>query len=160
MDRVDDPRPAASSVLREFSPFVSTSYQPVCTPNPTGESIAELYDRTAYVLADVIRQLDQDPRCPATVLICTHAATFVAAARVLTGKIPDDPAIDDFVPWTSCLTSFERRSGTSANPPDPSHASCPSTSSEWSVKERVLGGWDCVDEGDCSFLRAGAERGW
>lgn len=30
----------------------------------------------------------------------------------------------------------------------------------WEGGKGVGGGWDCVGNGDCSFLSGGAERGW
>lgn len=136
MNRADaaDPIPAPTELLQGLFPGISTSYDPIESPNSKGESIAELYDRCERVLSTLIKRLDEHPAKPSSVLLCTHAATFVALCRVLAGNRPKDPATADFVPYTSCLTVFERLP--------------PSTD------------WVCKTNGDCSFLSAGKQRGW
>lgn len=31
---------------------------------------------------------------------------------------------------------------------------------DWIGGKGIQGGWDCIKNGDCSFLKGGAERGW
>ncbi|KAM7210737.1 Histidine phosphatase superfamily [Rhypophila decipiens] len=134
----EDPQPAPLHLLHDIFPAVTASYETIEVPNPDGEGIADLYARSERVLSALISRLEEDPRKPRTVLICTHAATFVALCRVLAGQRPEDPTITDFVPYTTCLTVFERNK--SAGSP--------------------VGSWVCTQNGDCSFLSAGRQRGW
>jgi transcription factor C subunit 7 len=108
--------------------------------------------------------------------------------RALTGNMPEDPNEEDFNVFTTGLSTFVRRSvpspettmtttttttirrtvpegdsndedllapGTKIS--DSSHIrSVP----DWMNGKGVGGGWDCVSNGDCSFLSGGEERGW
>jgi hypothetical protein len=105
-------------------------------PSPTGETIQQLYDRCRLVLNSIIETLDSDPKAPATLLICTHAATFVGLCRVLDGTIPEHPDTEDYVPFTTCITSFER------------------------VRQGSPAEWICSKNGYCDFLSHGCQRGW
>lgn len=134
-ENAHDPQPAPLVTLHEEFPLISPIYKTAVVPNERGESIQELYDRCSRVLSEIIRRLDENPSGPTTVLLCTHAATFVALCRVLSGRVPADPAETDFVPYTNCVTSFER-------------------------DDTDLGRWVCKDNGNCSFLSAGKQRGW
>ncbi|KAK4207496.1 histidine phosphatase superfamily [Rhypophila decipiens] len=134
----EDSQPAPLHLLHDIFPAVTASYETIEVPNPDGEGIADLYDRSERVLSALISRLDEDLRKPRTVLICTHAATFVALCRVLAGQRPEDPTMTDFVPYTTCLTVFERNK----SPGSP------------------VGSWVCTQNGDCSFLSAGRQRGW
>ena len=109
-------------------------------PAPKGEVIVELHERVRKALDHIITTLDSDPAQPKTLLICSHAATIIAAGRVLTGQMPEDPDTDDFQCFTAGLSKFVRRST------DPAKS--------------VAGNWDCVLNSDTSFLSGGAERGW
>ena len=108
-------------------------------------------------------------RSSKAILICSHAAPLIAIGRALTGHMPDDPNVEDFNVFTAGLSRFVRRqpgdpSGTSSS----SAALAPGTkilrtgtaAPDWRSGKGVAGGWDCVVNGDCSFLSAGAERGW
>jgi transcription factor C subunit 7 len=102
--------------------------------------IVELHARVRRALDHIVTTLDNEPDQPKTVLICSHAATIIAAGRVLTGEMPDDPDEDDFQCFTAGLSKFVRRSM------DP--------------ETGVAGNWDCVLNSETSFLSGGAERGW
>jgi transcription factor C subunit 7 len=102
--------------------------------------IIELHERVRNALDHIITTLDNDPAQPKTLLICSHAATIIAAGRVLTGQMPDDPDTDDFQCFTAGLSKFVRKS---TNP-----------------QNGVAGNWDCVLNSETSFLSGGAERGW
>jgi transcription factor C subunit 7 len=102
--------------------------------------IVELHERVRNALDHIVSTLDNDPEQPKTVLICTHAATMIAAGRVLTGQMPDDPDTDDFQCFTAGLSKFVRRSA------DP--------------EKGVAGNWNCELNSETSYLSGGAERGW
>lgn len=154
-NREDDPKPATPDVLKQFVPAVDINYQPIWTPSPSGETIEELHTRSAYVLAKMVKNIDEDPNGPTAALICTHAATFVAICRVLTGTRPSSLSEPDFIPWTTCITRFERRGHAPVEvPPEPGTAETP----PWSAG--VGGDWDCSLNGYCGFLTDGEERGW
>lgn len=110
------------------------------------------------------------------VLICSHAAPLIALGRALTGNMPQDSSVEDFNVFTAGLSTFVRR-GPSSDPDgtDTDTAGragldslAPGTKSSrsglsvpaWQGGRGVGGGWDCVRNGDCSFLSGGAERGW
>lgn len=102
--------------------------------------IIELHERVRNALDHIITTLDNDPAQPKTLLICSHAATIIAAGRVLTGQMPEDPDTDDFQCFTAGLSKFVRKSS------DPARG--------------VAGNWDCVLNSETSYLSGGAERGW
>lgn len=109
-------------------------------PASKGEMIVELHERVRRALDHIVTTLDGDPEQPKTVLICTHAATMIAAGRVLTGQMPEDPDTDDFQCFTAGLSKFVRRSS--------------------GLEKGVAGNWDCELNSETSYLSAGAERGW
>jgi transcription factor C subunit 7 len=109
-------------------------------PASKGEMILELHERVRRALDHIITTLDNDPDQPKTLLICSHAATIIAAGRVLTGQMPQDPDEDDFKCFTAGLSKFVRRSK------DP--------------EKGVAGNWECKLNSDTSYLSGGAERGW
>ncbi|KAH0561945.1 hypothetical protein GP486_003352 [Trichoglossum hirsutum] len=158
----DHPSPASTSALRQLFPTYSESYIPAIIPSPSGESIEQLYDRTAYALAHMIAQLDAEEGQPKAILLCTHAATLVAAGRILTGHLPEHAEEEDFKPFTCSLSKFTRRRESSDNieftgtvGPDEERPKF-----DWRKGRGIGGGWDCVMNGDCSFLKGGAQRGW
>jgi transcription factor C subunit 7 len=85
MHRTGDPVPDSPEILKSFFPMYSQKDRPIWVPGSKGESIRELHDRAAYTLAGIIQTLDKDPTEPKSILICTHAATFMAFSRALTG---------------------------------------------------------------------------
>jgi transcription factor C subunit 7 len=158
----DHPSPAPTSILRRLFPTYSESYTPAIIPAPSGESIEHLYDRTAYALARVIAQLDTEEGQPKTVLLCTHAATLIATGRTLTGHLPEHVQEDDFKPFTCSLSKFVRRKELSGNIKFTGTVRAEEGIPEvdWRNGRGIGGGWDCVINGDCSFLKGGEERGW
>jgi transcription factor C subunit 7 len=112
----------------------------VHVPGANGETIVELHERVRNALDRIVRTLDNDPEQPRTVLICTHAATMIAAGRVLTGQMPEDPDTDDFQCFTAGLSKYVRKSA------DP--------------EKGVAGNWNCELNSETSYLSGGAERGW
>ncbi|KAH8815837.1 histidine phosphatase superfamily [Xylogone sp. PMI_703] len=157
----DHPSPAEPPLLHELFPRYDLEYQPVIRPNVNGETIDELHDRTAYALHKLIEQSDREG--VRAIIICTHAATLIAAGRVLTGRMPDDIEEEDFRPFTCSLSKFVRRPAKDKAIAlvqewnGPGHA-VPNTS--WRDGNGVGGGWECELNGECSFLSGGEERGW
>lgn len=95
--------------------------------------------------------------------------------RALTGNMPEDPDKEDFNVFTAGLSTFVRRK--QQVPPHLSQQNslvqrnnrlAPGTKilrpeiqiPDWRGGRGVGGGWDCVSNGDCTFLSNGAERGW
>ncbi|OJD30103.1 phosphoglycerate mutase-like protein [Diplodia corticola] len=170
--RFDHPSPAPLAELQTHFPSqLDGAYAPVLVPSTNGESIPDLHDRIAYTLSRVVAALDAAPDGPRALLICTHAASMIAIGRALTGRMPPDEGEEDFKCFTCALTRFDRRRrGTDVLPADGGEEE---EAGEWS-RERphdiprvnwregrgVRGGWDCVVNGDCSFLTNGEERGW
>ena len=102
-------------------------------------------------------------------LICTHAASMIAMGRVLTGMMPGDWGEDDFKTYTCGITKLERRALKVPEGEDGTigrlgtiiagkELGIPNVN--WRNGRGVLGGWDCVMNGDCSHLDGGEERGW
>jgi transcription factor C subunit 7 len=115
-------------------------YVAVHVPASKGEMIVELHERVRRALDHIVTTLDNNSEQPKTVLLCTHAATMIAAGRVLTGRMPENPDEDDFQCFTAGLSKFVRRSA------DP--------------EKGVAGNWDCELNSETSYLSGGAERGW
>ncbi|PWY90046.1 phosphoglycerate mutase family protein [Aspergillus heteromorphus CBS 117.55] len=119
------PSPASLSTLHKHFPSILPSPQPpkvqeILTPSPTGESIPQLHDRLATTLSQLLSDLDTEitalesslpphRRTSKAVLICSHAAPLIAMGRVLTGRMPDDPAEEDFAVFTAGVSTFVRR---------------------------------------------------
>lgn len=125
-----------------------------------GESIEELHDRTAYALHRIIEQSDREG--VKAICICTHAATLIAIGRVLTGRMPEDIAEEDFRPFTCGLSTFVRKGG-KENIQSVKQWEGPETEVpyvEWKRGKGVGGGWEMKVNGDCNFLSGGEERGW
>ncbi|KAL1980541.1 hypothetical protein VTN96DRAFT_3986 [Rasamsonia emersonii] len=118
------------------------------------------------------------------ILICSHAAPLIAMGRALTGNMPEDVNTEDFNVFTAGLSTFVRRQRKPSSDAGPATASSEEektpyrnhdhnllapgtrldpptlTVPDWTGGKGVGGGWDCVANGDCSFLSGGAERGW
>lgn len=163
--RFDHPSPATLEVLlTHFPEHINKDYTtPLIRPSVNGESLEALHDRIAYSLHHLIKKLDEDPKGPKTILICTHAASMICIGRALTGNMPEDMGEDDFRCFTCALSKFTRRQRPEskadedlwdANEPE----AIPDV--KWRKGAGVQGGWDCVINGDCSFLSQGEERGW
>jgi transcription factor C subunit 7 len=158
------PSPAPLSELAEdhFPDLLDQSYAPTLVPDVYGETILNLHDRLAYVIHRVITECDAQPDGPKTLLICTHAACMIAMGRILTGKMPNDPATDDFQCYTASLSVYKRRQNVRE----------PTVVGTWDMTQPrevpkvqwrdigVSGGWECLVNSDCSYLSGGEERGW
>ncbi|KAL4785880.1 histidine phosphatase superfamily [Aspergillus varians] len=171
------------------APFTlnTTRSTPILYTSTRGESIPELHNRVATTLAGIIREVDAEvaaaeaslpaeQRSSKAVLICSHAAPLIAIGRVLTGNMPGDSSEEDFSVYTAGLSTFRRKGGGGGGGAggsvvldgglglladgtkvmDPDGTVVP----VWEGGRGVGGGWDCVVNGDCSFLSGGAERGW
>ncbi|KZF24138.1 phosphoglycerate mutase-like protein [Xylona heveae TC161] len=163
--RFDHPSPANPPLLRTFFPTYALDYPPIIIPSSIGETIPELHDRVAYALDRMIAELDADESQPKAILLCTHAAPLLAIARALTGQMPEDISAQDFRPFTCSMSKFVRRRRPSQPLASPvarktqiGDDGIPSV--DWRGGKGVGGGWDCVVNGDCSFLENGEERGW
>ncbi|OAL45296.1 phosphoglycerate mutase-like protein, partial [Pyrenochaeta sp. DS3sAY3a] len=136
----EHPTPPTLEILNPHFDHLDAEYASVHIPAPKGEMIVELHERVRRALDHIVTTLDNDPEQPKTVLICSHAATIIAAGRVLTGQMPDDPDEDDFQCFTAGLSKFVRKSTDKA--------------------KGVAGNWECELNSETSFLSGGAERGW
>ena len=114
-----------------------------------------------------------EDRTSKAIILVSHAAPLIAIGRALTGKMPEDSGEEDFNVFTSGLSKFVRRSpggsgSESGNAGKGEGRLAPGTKilrhgttvPDWLGGKGVGGGWNCVVNGDCSFLSAGAERGW
>lgn len=157
-------------------------YTPLLHPSRRGETIAELHNRLATTLEGIIADVDAEiatleadlpaeKRSSKSLFICSHAAPLIAMGRVLTGRMPNDSSEEDFFVYTAGLSTFGRRSmgdGRKVRADGRgSHSLAEGTElvrvknvPDWENGNGVGGGWDCVSNGDCSFLSGGAERGW
>lgn len=101
---------------------------------------------------------------PIAIVICTHAAPLIAIGRVLTGRVPVEVGEDDFKTFTAGITRFERRDPRLPRQEDGAiKALCEEDripDVDWLNGKGVMGGWDCVLNGDCRHLEGGEERGW
>ncbi|RDW90183.1 phosphoglycerate mutase family protein [Aspergillus mulundensis] len=172
----------------EEPPFTlnTTRDIPLLYTSTRGESIPQLHNRLATALAGIIREVDAEiaeleaslpaeQRTSKAILICSHAAPLIAIGRVLTGHMPGDSSEEDFYVFTAGLSTFRRRGDWSNSGlesavkkrrdgalaggtriTDPRATVVP----QWEGGKGVGGGWNCVKNGDCSFLSGGAERGW
>lgn len=167
--RFDHPSPATLEILHtHFPDALQADHEPAIRPSVNGESLDTIHDRIAYCLHRVIAALDKDPKGPKALLICTHAASMICIGRALTGNMPEEFGEEDFRCFTCSLSKFERRKGDAEKEVDGKKgeqlwdASEPETVPEvgWRDGTGVGGGWECVVNGDCSFLEKGEERGW
>lgn len=91
---------------------------------------------------------------------------MIAIGRVLVGKMPEDDTAEDFNCFTASFSKFvRRRQGSSSAFEAVKETWNPEVAEEvpdvgWRGGEGVGGGWECVVNGDCSFLEGGEERGW
>lgn len=155
-----------------------TKYTPLLHPSTRGETIAQLHNRVATALEGIIADVDAEitaleatlpaeQRTSKSILICAHAAPLIAMGRVLTGQMPEDSSEEDFYVFTAGMSTFKRR-GTRNKDESRSRALLAGGTKfvrsrgvpAWEGGHGVGGGWDCVKNGDCTFLSDGAERGW
>ncbi|KAI5850135.1 histidine phosphatase superfamily [Tricharina praecox] len=160
--RFDHPSPAAPEILHRFFPRVRTSYDPTIIPSTKGETLSEIHNRTAYACAKIISDIDREWKetgtGPRAILLVAHAATNIAIGRVLTGDENRE------IRAGTCSMSIYRRRATTT-PPAPNALPLPSTEdpipdTNWRGGKGVVGGWDQIQNGDCSFLKNGEERNW
>ncbi|KAL8995196.1 MAG: hypothetical protein Q9169_005029 [Polycauliona sp. 2 TL-2023] len=158
------PSPATPAFLKPLFPSVlDETYQAHIVPPPSGETIAQLHDRVADALAHIISAVDAETATKDTaILICTHAATLIAVGRTLTGDMPDDPNVDDFIAPTAGITKFNRKKGRTVDVGHPSGSKTADgmRSIDWRDGKGIAGGWTCVLNGNCDHLVGGAERSW
>lgn len=160
MARFDHPSPAEPKLLKSLFEEYDDEYKPFIKPNTNGERIDQLHDRTAYALHKIIDKSDKEG--VRAIVICTHAATLIAMGRVLTGVMPDDVGEEDFRPFTCGLTRFVRKSKKSTaqgGTQEWTGPGSPIPRIRWKGAG-VGGGWELRENGDCSFLSGGEERGW
>lgn len=161
--RFDHPSPAPITELSDLFPRLHAHDTPTIIPSTNGESVAQLHDRVAYCLNELVKRADADPHGPKTILICTHAAVMITIGRILTGQMPADENTDDFQCYTCSFSRFARREPHSkAAEVKPWKTTDPEDIPDvrWRHGHGIAGGWDCEVNGDCSFLEGGAERGW
>lgn len=177
------PHPTPSTMRTHFPTLLHESpednYEPLIRPSTRGETIAQLHNRVAAALEGIIADVDaeikaleenQPPeqRTSKAILMCGHAAPLIAMGRALTGKMPEDSSVEDFFVFTAGLTTFRRRGAAIGGEvrvgggvlADGTKLCRSKGVPEWENGRGVGGGWDCVSNGDCSFLSGGAERGW
>jgi transcription factor C subunit 7 len=158
--RFSHPSPAEPQLLKGLFARFDEEYEPVIKPSANGEKIEELHDRSAYALHKIIERSDKEG--VKAICICTHAATLIAIGRVLTGRMPENIAEEDFRPFTCGVTTFVRRSRTNidvaVNEWAGPGARIPAI--PWRDGNGVGGGWDVKNNADCTFLSGGEERGW
>ena len=148
---------------RDYFPWIDDEYESRVLPNRYGERIPELHDRIATALECVVRDVDEEFEVmgrgeeDVTVLICGHAAQIICSGRALTGLMPENPDTDDFKCFTCGLSKFMRRSKKNALASALNHSI---NGSDWRTNGGVAGGWECVEDSDCSHLSQGEERGW
>lgn len=172
--------PTPSTVQKHFPSIVSrkTKYTPLLHPSTRGETIAQLHNRVATALEGIIADVDAEiavleatlpaeQRTSKSVLICAHAAPLIAMGRVLTGRMPEDSSEEDFYVFTAGMSTFKRRESREKDESRPRTLLAEGTKfvraggvPAWEGGRGVGGGWDCVKNGDCTFLSDGPERGW
>ncbi|KAJ5089260.1 Histidine phosphatase superfamily clade-1 [Penicillium argentinense] len=172
------------STMRKYFPTLlhatpESKYAPILRPSTRGETIAQLHNRVATALEGIIADVDaeineleagQSPqeRTSKSLLICAHAAPLIAMGRALTGNMPEDSSVEDFYVFTAGLSTFRRRNPSGSGELKQGEGILANGTElyrsngvpEWENGKGVGGGWDCVSNGDCSFLSGGAERGW
>ncbi|KAL8759259.1 MAG: hypothetical protein Q9199_000872 [Rusavskia elegans] len=160
----DHPSPAAPAFLKSlFLSSFDDTYQASLIPPPAGETVSQLHDRVAVALAHIIASVDAESTTKDTsVLICTHAATLIAIGRTLTGNMPDDPNVDDFLAPTAGITKFVRKQNPKVDVSKPSGREMAKSIEpvDWRDGKGIAGGWTCVLNGNCDHLTGGAERSW
>ncbi|KAJ5682795.1 Histidine phosphatase superfamily clade-1 [Penicillium macrosclerotiorum] len=174
--------PTPSTMQAHFPTLIplapETKYIPLLHPSTRGETIAQLHNRVATALEGIIADVDAEvtaleadipamQRTSKSILICAHAAPLIAMGRALTGRMPVDSSEEDFNVFTAGLSTFKRRvivSGRDQNGPKELLAEGTQFVRAEGVPawegRGVGGGWECVANGDCTFLSGGAERGW
>ena len=156
------PAAASNIELSNYFTFIDQSYEAITRPSRNGETLDELHTRYACAIEGMIRALDNDPKQPRAVLLCTHAAGMICIGRVLTGRMPSDPTEEDFKCGTCALSRFDRRRALEKSPTTrrPDTTLKARSNLKWHGGRDLLVEWDCTVNGDCSFLTGGEERPW
>jgi len=123
----EHPTSASLATLKALFPVLDETYPSVVVPPRRGESLAELHDRVALALQGIIDQCDRAG--VRAILLCSHAATVIAAGRVLTGSMPEDVGEDDFRAFTCGLSVYRRTARADEARGESSHGSSSSSSS-------------------------------
>lgn len=181
--RFTHPSPATLEVLKGLFDFYDGSRYSqkekeaeaggCIVPSARGETLEELHDRCAYAVGRIVEGEDERDRQGGddgngnggerAILICTHAASMIAIARALTGRMPDDVCEEDFGTFTCGVSTFRRRRV------EPDDDGCklerwkPGMAVprlDWRDGKGVGGGWDCEVDCYCGHLEGGKERGW
>lgn len=150
----EHPGPASPSVLKSLFPAFDESYVSAKHPPKRGETLAQLQARLTATMQSIIDRCDAEDR--RAVVLCTHAAVVITLGRILTGCFPETVDTDDFRAFT-CGVSVYRRKLINQD----GHG--PQVTRNLTAKEpglKVVGGWTCEANSDCSFLTGGEERGW
>ena len=79
---------------------------------------------------------------------------------MLVGDKPEEVSKYDFKPFTSCLSKFVRRKHAPIEGLLAVETDRTLPDLQWTEGAGIGGGWDCVDNGNCLFLKSGEERGW
>lgn len=103
----DHPQPAPAEVLKPMFPAYCVDYVPAQTPSRKGETLAQLYERIATTVRAIVERCDAEGK--RAIVLCTHAAVVIALGRILTGKVPEDPEVDDFQAFTCGLSVYRRK---------------------------------------------------
>jgi transcription factor C subunit 7 len=163
-DHRTHPRPATVETLNPHFENLNLHLHPegpAIVPTQTGETVDGLHDRIAFALHRTIERADIAGY--KSIIICTHAAAMIAIGRALTGDMPEDYTKEDFFCYTASMSQYRRGNATFGL--DEDVASWTKAKPEdipvinWRGKG-VKGRWKCIENGQASYLRGGAERGW
>ena len=100
------PEPASAEVLKEMFPTYDKTYVSGVRPSTSGETYAQLYERVAKAVNEIVEQCDREGL--KSVILCTHAAVVIILGRILTGVIPERVEEVDFKAYTCGLSVFKR----------------------------------------------------
>ncbi|KAL2851523.1 histidine phosphatase superfamily [Aspergillus pseudoustus] len=170
------PQPSPStSLVTQFPTCLTadpaTHHQSFITPPSHGETLPQLHDRVAATLSAIIAQADAEintveaklapnvPRTSKAILISTHAAPMIAMGRALTGQLPSEFSEKDFYVFTAGLSTFVRKRRPTTTSEEAPVPNCGEVS-DWRDGKGIGGGWECVRNGETSFLSAGPQSGW
>ena len=154
------PSAAPLALLQTF--FPSLLEDTSVNPPSSGEGIAELHDRCAYVLARIISEVDalSSTDEAESIIVSSHAAPIIAIGRALTGSIPDDLNTVDFHTYTCSVSKFARK-GQSTETNFPKVIAGQSRPvMDWKGGKGVGGGWTCEVNAKVDHLSHGGERDW
>ena len=131
------------------------------SPASSGEGIAELHDRCAYVLARIISEVDAASSTDEaeSIVVSSHAAPIIAIGRALTGSMPEDPTTVDFHTYTCSVSKFTRKGSNKASVSRMPGGQLPLTI-DWKNGKGVGGGWLCEVNAGVDHLSNGGERDW